>query len=52
MGRFFTWFLDWIIGRAFYTGSRLFLPEEERLLSNKFGTKWDKYSKSVKLPWL
>lgn len=46
-----TW-LGALIGAAVYVGSRLFAPAEEAQLSRTFGTEWDAYTQSVKLPWL
>jgi protein-S-isoprenylcysteine O-methyltransferase Ste14 len=41
-----------IIGIVLYIGSRLFAPEEERILSKTFGTTWDEYCNKIKIPWL
>jgi protein-S-isoprenylcysteine O-methyltransferase Ste14 len=46
-----TW-LGGVIGVILYSGSRLFAPEEEALLSKTFGSNWEEYRKQVKLPWL
>ncbi len=46
-----TW-LGLLIGLAVYTGSRLYAPEEEKILARIFGDKWDAYRKKVLLPWL
>jgi protein-S-isoprenylcysteine O-methyltransferase Ste14 len=46
-----TW-LGALVGVALYTGSRLYAPEEERMLGKAFGAAWDVYSKRVKIPWL
>lgn len=46
-----TW-LGALIGIVVYIGCRIFAPEEEKILSKIFGTKWDEYSKNVKIPWL
>jgi len=46
-----TW-LGAVIGIILYSGSRLFSPEEEVLLSKTFGATWDEYCKQVKIPWL
>ncbi len=46
-----TW-LGAVIGVVPYIGSRLFAPEEERQLSQTFGTSWDEYRKKVMIPWL
>ena len=44
--------LGLLIGIVLYIGSRLFAPEEEKLLSNTFGSAWDEYCKKVKIAWL
>jgi protein-S-isoprenylcysteine O-methyltransferase Ste14 len=46
-----TW-LGALIGIIVYVGSRLFSPEEEKILSKVFGAAWNDYSASVKVPWL
>ena len=46
-----TW-LGVLIGVVLYIGSRLFSPEEERVLSETFGTTWDEYCGKVMMPWL
>ncbi len=46
-----TW-LGALIGLVVYIGSRMYAPEEEKMLSKIFGTAWDKYSSNVKIPWL
>lgn len=46
-----TW-LGIFIGIIVYIGSRLYSPEEEKILSKIFGEAWDDYSKKVKVPWL
>jgi len=46
-----TW-LGLFIGLVMYIGSRLFSPEEEKMLSKIFGKEWDAYAAKVKLPWL
>ena len=48
---FDTW-LGVLIGIVVYIGSRLFSPEEEKILAKIFGTTWDAYCNRVKLPWL
>lgn len=45
-------FLGVIIGITVYIGSRLYSPEEEKILSKIFGKGWDDYCKRVKIPWL
>jgi protein-S-isoprenylcysteine O-methyltransferase Ste14 len=46
-----TW-LGLLVGVAVYVGSRLFAPAEEAELRKTFGTDWDAYARTVKLPWL
>lgn len=46
-----TW-LGLLVGLAVYTGSRLFAPEEEKILARIFGERWENYRKTVLFPWL
>jgi protein-S-isoprenylcysteine O-methyltransferase Ste14 len=46
-----TW-LGVVIGIVLYITSRLFSPEEEKTLSETFGTTWDEYCHNVAIPWL
>jgi protein-S-isoprenylcysteine O-methyltransferase Ste14 len=46
-----TW-LGALIGVVLYIGSRIFAPTEEAELSETFGSSWDEYSNTVKIPWL
>ena len=46
-----TW-LGAAVGIVLYLASRRFSPEEEGELSETFGTAWDDYCRSVKVPWL
>jgi protein-S-isoprenylcysteine O-methyltransferase Ste14 len=46
-----TW-LGILIGIIVYIGSRLFSPEEEKVLLKIFGEEYAEYSKKVKIPWL
>jgi protein-S-isoprenylcysteine O-methyltransferase Ste14 len=48
---FNTW-LGFVLGIVVYVGSRIFSPEEEKLLSKIFGIEWEEYCKKVKLPWV
>jgi protein-S-isoprenylcysteine O-methyltransferase Ste14 len=32
--------------------SRIFSPQEERALAERFGGNWDEYVNRVKMPWL
>lgn len=40
------------IGVILYLGCRIFAPREEAELSAAFGSAWDRYRASVKIPWL
>lgn len=44
--------LGLVIGCTLYLGSRIFSPEEEKILSQTFGPAWDTYCSKVKIPWL
>lgn len=46
-----TW-LGLALGVLVYAGSRMYAPEEELFLAAEFGSEWDEYAASVKLPWL
>ncbi len=46
-----TW-LGLLIGIVVYIGSRLFSPEEEKILSRIFGASWNEYCSKVKITWL
>ena len=46
-----TW-LGLLIGLVVYAGSRIYSPEEEKILAKIFGESWDQYRKKVLLPWL
>ncbi len=46
-----TW-LGLLIGIILYIGSRLFAPDEEKVLSKTFGPTWDEYRRKVKVAWL
>ena len=48
---FNTW-LGLAAGLAVYTGSKLYAPEEEKILARIFGERWDNYRKTVLFPWL
>ncbi len=52
IGFLFNTWLGVLIGIILYSGSRIFSPEEEELLSKTFGTTWDEYRKQVTIPWL
>ena len=46
-----TW-LGAVIGLVMYAGARMYAPEEEAVLAKTFGTAWDDYSNTVRIPWL
>lgn len=46
-----TW-LGVLIGIVIYIGSRLYAPEEEKILSKVFGASWDAYCNKVLIPWI
>lgn len=52
IGFLFNTWLGVLIGIILYVGSRVFSPEEEKILSNSFGATWDEYCNKVKIPWL
>jgi protein-S-isoprenylcysteine O-methyltransferase Ste14 len=52
IGFLFNTWLGALIGIIVYAGSRIFSPEEEKILSQSFGVAWDNYQKKVKMPWL
>lgn len=52
LGFLFNTWLGVLIGVVLYIGSRIFSPEEEKILSQTFSTLWDEYCKKVKIPWL
>jgi protein-S-isoprenylcysteine O-methyltransferase Ste14 len=41
-----------LMGVIVYIGSRIFSPEEEKMLSKTFGPAWDEYCNKVRIPWL
>ena len=52
IGFLFSTWLGVLIGIVVYIGSRLYSPEEEKILSKIFGTAWDEYCTTVRIPWL
>jgi protein-S-isoprenylcysteine O-methyltransferase Ste14 len=46
-----TW-LGALIGIVLYTGHRMYSPAEEAALAKTFGTAWERYRRTVKVPWL
>lgn len=52
IGFLFNTWLGVLIGIVIYIGSRIFSPEEEKILSKTFGHTWDEYCDRVKIPWL
>ena len=45
-----TW-LGAALGAVLYVADRIFAPEEEATLSERFGPRWDAYRRAVKFPW-
>jgi len=41
-----------LIGLIVYIGSRIYSPEEEKILLKIFGEEWNEYCRKVKLPWI
>ena len=52
IGILFNTWLGVLIGIVVYIGSRIYSPEEEKLLSRTFGNSWDEYCNKVKIPWI
>lgn len=52
IGFIFNTWLGALIGIVVYIGSRLFSPEEEKILAKVFGASWDEYCRKVLIPWL
>lgn len=52
IGFLFNSWLGALIGAVVYVGSRLYSPEEERILARIFGPAWEEYCRKVKIPWL
>ena len=52
IGILFNTWLGVPIGIVVYSGSRIYSPGEEEILSKVFGKAYEEYCKSVKLPWL
>ena len=52
IGFLFNTWLGLLIGFVMYIASRIFSREEEALLAKTFGSAWDEYLNSVKIPWL
>jgi protein-S-isoprenylcysteine O-methyltransferase Ste14 len=46
-----TW-LGVFLGIVIYIGSRIYSPEEEKILLEIFGERWAKYCRSVTIKWL
>jgi len=46
-----TW-LGVLIGAIVYIGSRIYSPEEEKILSKIFGKSWEDYCRAVTIKWL
>jgi protein-S-isoprenylcysteine O-methyltransferase Ste14 len=52
VGFLFNTWLGAMIGIIVYIGSRIFSPEEEKIMLKIFGADWVKYCKKVKISWL
>ena len=52
VGFLFNSWIGIVIGGALYIASRMYAPEEEKLLSKSFGENWEEYKAKVLLPWL
>jgi protein-S-isoprenylcysteine O-methyltransferase Ste14 len=52
IGFIFNTWLGAAIGIILYIGSRMFAPAEEAELSKTFGSSWNEYCTTVKIPWL
>jgi protein-S-isoprenylcysteine O-methyltransferase Ste14 len=52
LGFLFNTWLGVFIGIVMYAGSRIYSPEEEKLLSLTFGPEWKEYCSKVKIRWL
>ena len=52
VGLLFNTWLGILIGAIVYIGSRIYSPEEERILAKIFGESWDRYCNSVAVKWL
>jgi protein-S-isoprenylcysteine O-methyltransferase Ste14 len=46
-----TW-LGVVLGIVLYIGDRMFAPDEEADLAERFGPRWEAYSRGVVLPWI
>jgi len=46
-----TW-LGVVFGVLLYLGSRMYAPDEEKVLAQEFGERWDAYAQHVMMPWL
>lgn len=44
--------LGFVIGAIVYVGCRFYAPREEERLAKMFGSMWDYYCHTVKIPWL
>ena len=43
--------LGLVVGIVLYGAARVFAPEEEVELSERFGPRWDAYRTNVRIPW-
>lgn len=46
-----TW-LGAVLGVVMYVAARMYAPEEETELARTFGSAWDDYRHTVRIPWL
>jgi protein-S-isoprenylcysteine O-methyltransferase Ste14 len=46
-----TW-LGAALGLVMYVATRIYAPAEEVELAREFGTAWEEYARTVRLPWL
>ena len=51
-GFLFNSWLGVVIGGVIFIGSKLYAPEEEKMLAQIFIDKWIEYEKKVLIPWL
>jgi protein-S-isoprenylcysteine O-methyltransferase Ste14 len=52
IGFLFNSWLGVFMGLILYIGSRMFSPEEEKILAKTFGESWETYCNNVKIPWV
>jgi protein-S-isoprenylcysteine O-methyltransferase Ste14 len=52
LGFIYNSWLGVVIGIVMYGSSRRFSPQEDKTLSESFGTAWEEYNRKVKFPWI